>query len=841
MKKLFLLVPALVLTLFANAEVINITPTSPHSSNNLRQVLAEAVTGDIIEMAAGTYVETGNWLAIDDKAVTVRAAEGAEVIIKPEHSVRVKAGSVNQIGKAEFIGVKFDCSALVNEYLFIPSDDKANQSVVLKNCELYDWTANSALIQTSSERRLDVIDIDNCYFHGFEKSIIFLQNTNPINLSVTNSTFANVSGSITNSYYAAPIYVKAPTSGSVLVDHCTFYDVMPMSLSYGVITVDAISDVLVSNCIFARSSSADMCTTNLPTGSNVKNCLTWYYDNWQAYGHYETATVTDCVKANPLFKNAAGGDFSLFASSPARGAGLAGSNLGDPRWAPALTPIAIPATLVPFDALLSEKASIIQSDPDSIFLQTESKTVIEWAKWRVSVAKSGLYDFTAYAKRTNPTGSQRLQIVVLNSAENETLKSKSETGLPTECTLSSGAVNLEAGNTYVIKVLNNYDWAKSKLIKVEATYAGGAIVNIPGQILCEEAVICQVDGGHTPKMYHLENGDLKYNDNGYNLEEYAYWNINATEAGEMAVTLNVANSGHIFSLELYQGETRLDSIGEIWEGDERTLWEDGDITLPNTLTFPSAGSYRLKLLNNQANSGGVLHGITFAPYVAPAGVTMTDTDTDNTAWVAHLDETSDVQLNRTILGGMYNTICLPFTVSSGKCKAIFGSDVELYTLGSATISGDILNLQFNTSSDIWKGTPILIKTSTDIVNPLFEGVTIERETADRTTREAVTFRGTFVQKDFHNGDQVLLLVANNMLSYPLSDRTLKGFRAYFEINNPEASAPIRGARIIAGEQVVTSIDLVDAQTERGVKIIENGQLIIIRDGVHYNALGVQVE
>jgi len=836
MKKLFLLVPALVLTLFANAEVINITPTSPHSSNNLRQVLAAATTGDIIEMAAGTYVETGDWLAVEDKEITVRAAEGAEVIIKPQFSVRVKAP--NAATKAEFIGVKFDCSALESSELFVPSDDNANQKVVLDNCELYDWPNNKALIHSTSSRRLDVIDINNCYFHGFKKSIVFLENANLVSLSITNSTFANIEGAA--EYYAAPIDVRA-TSGEVLVDHCTFYNVNSMSLSYGTVTVNTIADPVVSNCIFMLTETIDRCATNLQAGGDVKNCLTYNYDNWQPYGHYNTATVTDCVKANPLFKDAANGDFSLYAGSKARGAADDASDLGDPRWAIALAPIAIPATLVPFDALLSEKASIIQSDPDSIFLQTESKEIIEWAKWRVSVAKSGLYDFTAYAKRTNPTGSQRLQIVVLNSAENETLKSKSETGLPTECTISTGTVNLVAGNTYVIKVLNNYDWAKSKLIKVEATYAGGAIVNIPGQILCEEAVICQVDGGHTPKMYHLENGDLKYNDNGYNLEEYAYWNINATEAGEMAVTLNVANSGHIFSLELYQGETRLDSIGEIWEGDEKTLWEDGDITLPNTLTFPSAGSYTLKLLNNQAHSGGVLHGITFAPYVAPAGVTMTDTDTDNTAWVAHLNETSDVQLNRTILGGMYNTICLPFTVSSGKCKAIFGSDVELYTLGSATISGDILNLQFNTSSDIWKGTPILIKTSSNIVNPLFEGVTIERETADRTTREAVTFRGTFVSKDFHNGDQVLLLVANNLLSYPLSDRTLKGFRAYFEINNPQASAPIRGARIIAGEQVVTSIDLVDAQTERSAKIIENGQLFIIRDGVRYNALGVQVK
>ena len=832
MKKLFLLIPILVLSLLAKAEVISISNTSHYI---LRTTLASAATGDIIEMAAGTYEETGNWLAVEDKEVTVRPVAGAEVIIKPQFSVRIKAGNTNQVGKVEFNGVKFDCSALESDQLFVPSDDKANQSIVLKNCEFYNWSKNDALIKTNSDRRIDAIEIDNCYFHGFEKSIIFLQNTNSVDLRVTNSTFANVTG-VTDSYDAAPIDVRA-ASGSVLVDHCTFYNVNSKSLSYGTVTVKTIEDPVVSNCIFMLTASVDMCATNLKAGGDVKNCLTYNYDNWQPYGHYEEATLTDCVKGNPLFKNAAGGDFSLYAGSKARGAGADDSDLGDPRWYTTLTPVAIPATLIPFNALLSDKASIIQATPDSIFLQTESEEIIEWAKWNVSVSKSGLYNFKAFAKRTSPSGGQKLQISVLNSAETETLITNLDNSLSADATISSGNVNLTAGNTYVIKVFNNYPWAKSKLIKVEATYEGGAVVNVPGEILCEEAVICKVDGGHTPKMYHLENGDLKYNDNGYNLEEYAYWNINATEAGEMTVALNIARSGHKFGLALYQGDTRLDSIGET----DATMWEGGNITLPNTLTFPSAGSYMLRLFNHQQHSGGALHGITFTPYVAPADVTMTDTDTDNTAWVAHLDETSDVRLNRTILGGMYNTICLPFTVNSTKCKAIFGNDVELYTLGSATISGDILNLQFNTASDIWKGTPILIKTSTDIVNPLFEGVSIERETADRTSSEAVTFRGTFIQTDFHNGDQVLLLVANNKLAYPLSDRTLKGFRAYFEINNPQAGAPIRSARIIAGEQGATNIELVATKVNGLEKMIENGQLIIVRDGVRYNVIGTQVK
>ncbi len=967
MRKLFLLLPALVLAVALNAAVINITPTSPHSSNNLRQAIAAANTGDIIEMAAGTYVETGDWIAFDDKEVIVRAAEGAEVIIKPQFSVRIKAGDVNQVGKAEFIGVKFDCSALESDQLFVPSDDKANQSIVLKNCELYDWSKNDALIKTNSDRRIDAINIDNCYFHGFAKSIIFLQNTNPVNLSVTNSTFANVTG-VTDSYDAAPIDVRAG-SGSVLVDHCTFYNVNSKSLSYGTVTVKTIADPVVSNCIFMLTASVDMCATYLKAGGNVKNCLTWNYDNWQPYGHYNTATKTNCIKANPLFKDAANGDFSLYAGSKARGAGDDGSDLGDPRWYKALAPVAIPATLVPFDALLSEKASIIQSTPDSIFLKTESETIKEWAKWKISVAEDGLYEFTAYAKRTDSDGSQRLQIDVLNSTETETLKSNAKTGLPNECMISPGAVNLVAGNTYVIKVYNNYEYAKTKLIKVEASYAGGKIiaipdtlrpvdairserafvneagelrftddnhtgyihdqwgkwnisvaeagkykfeanvnssngqnyritlknadesatidtwygedndsgerkiatelvdltagnyvlmiedtvkwskgrvvnivasyeggktVNVPGQIIGKYAVI--YDNGYK-KMFHNANGDIEYGNSSTPSGEYAYWNINATEAGKMAVSFNSPSGGHNFLFELYEGTTLRGSVSE--EGTD-AIWEH-NVTLANHLTIPAAGTYTLRVHNRTQWSSAILHSVTIEPYVAPSSVVMIDTDTDNTRWIADLNNTVDVQMTRTILGGMYNTICLPFKLSSAKCKAIFGNDVELYTLGSATLSGDILNLQFNTASDIWNGTPILIKTSSDIVNPLFENVTIESETADHTNGGFVTFQGTFVQKDFHNGDQVLLLMANNQLAYPQQDRTLKGFRAYFQINGGANSAPIRRANIITPNKVPTEINLVELENNGIIKTIENGQLIIIRDGVRYNAMGVMIE
>lgn len=492
--------------------------------------------------------------------------------------------------------------------------------------------------------------------------------------------------------------------------------------------------------------------------------------------------------------------------------------------------IAVPDTLWPVDALRSARA-FVNGDGELRFTDDDHAGYVreQYGKWNINVTDAGKYKFTA---NVNSTNGQNYRITLKSADESSTIGTwYGEDDDSGERQISTELVNLASSN-YVLMIEDTVKYSHGRVANIVASYEGGKTVNVPGQILAKEAVIGKVENGHQ-KMYHLmENGDLHYNDNGSPREEFATWTIHADDACNLSVSFDMnaaSTSGHEFLIELHNNLGKIDSVEET--------------KLTKFLAIPAAGDYTLKLINRKQWSSAILHSITIAPYVAPAGVTMTDTDTDNTAWVANVGGAAvDVQMTRTILGGMYNTICLPFSLNSTKCKALFGNDVELYTLGSATLCGDILNLQFDVASDIHKGTPVLIKTSTNIVDPLFEGVTIESATADHTKRGIVDFRGTFVSMDFNSGDQVLLLLSNNNLAYPQSNKTLKGFRAYFQISGGAASAPVvRGARIIAGEQVVTAIDLVETQNETVQKVIENGQLIIIKDGVRYNVMGIQIQ
>ncbi|MBQ3914472.1 MAG: hypothetical protein II692_03715, partial [Paludibacteraceae bacterium] len=85
MKKIFTFIAAMLVAFAASAAVINITPTSPEASDNLRKALNTAQDGDEIVMAAGTYLETNSdYIAFIGKHVTVKAADGAEVILQPQ-------------------------------------------------------------------------------------------------------------------------------------------------------------------------------------------------------------------------------------------------------------------------------------------------------------------------------------------------------------------------------------------------------------------------------------------------------------------------------------------------------------------------------------------------------------------------------------------------------------------------------------------------------------------------------------------------------------------------------------------------------------------------------------
>lgn len=227
------------------------------------------------------------------------------------------------------------------------------------------------------------------------------------------------------------------------------------------------------------------------------------------------------------------------------------------------------------------------------------------------------------------------------------------------------------------------------------------------------------------------------------------------------------------------------------------------------------------------------------------GAIVLDEEEDNSAVLAvNSGSIQDVDLARsTLLGGYWNTLCLPFALPVSTLGVV---ENGVQTLSGATLNGDELTISFTsfTGETLVAGIPYLVKPANDInISGTYEDKQIA-SIASTVVSGPVTLQGIFSPIALQANDYSTLFVgapdpAGNNLYYPSADGTLKGFRAYFKIADDVApSAPLRRARFVINEQqVATELDATGQLVEPLRKQIQNGQLIIIRDGVRYDVLG----
>lgn len=208
-------------------------------------------------------------------------------------------------------------------------------------------------------------------------------------------------------------------------------------------------------------------------------------------------------------------------------------------------------------------------------------------------------------------------------------------------------------------------------------------------------------------------------------------------------------------------------------------------------------------------------------------------------------------IDRPVLNNMYNTLCLPFDMNAAQIAASSLNGVEIREFTGASVEGTTLNLSVGDPVNaVVAGRPYFVKYSaaSQLDNLHFEDVTINNALLDNmaVTFDGVTFKGTFTPFVMPNGlnfqGGYLFLGQNNQLFWPNTSNPLKPFRAYFyvdvESSTPGNAPKYRGmpARIVEGKNVATGVE--NAQSaNQSTKVIVNGQLIIIKNDVRYNAQG----
>lgn len=218
---------------------------------------------------------------------------------------------------------------------------------------------------------------------------------------------------------------------------------------------------------------------------------------------------------------------------------------------------------------------------------------------------------------------------------------------------------------------------------------------------------------------------------------------------------------------------------------------------------------------------------------------------DNSAVLAAADgHTVAVNFTRPIdaTNGDWYTLCLPFNMSAEQIEAAFGPCQLAILATSEWLSEyNLARIRHTHVSAIEAGVPYLFLPE----NSISGDVTIPGVTIDNTLRPVntayVDYVGTFNPIALADDGYTFYLDDNNMLYHPWENMTLRATRCYYHFHNltPAQMQNIMARVMIDGDanHTPTTVEQITVDPTINGKYILNGQLIIIRDGVEYNAQG----
>ena len=342
---------------------------------------------------------------------------------------------------------------------------------------------------------------------------------------------------------------------------------------------------------------------------------------------------------------------------------------------------------------------------------------------------------------------------------------------------------------------------------------------------------------------------------GASLEQALVWvGGTASVAGIFAITdsynaADVPNAGtHTYNVTFTPSETNKYNIVSggsatlvVNKADQVLTWDFADCTLLPGQTLE---------LNATATCGAMTYLVSGAA-ISVSGTTLTAMEegtvsikathagNENYNAIESPEYTITVSASgytRSVTNGNYGTICLPYGSSNY-------SGAEFYEIAYAEIKdGDATGLyldQIEEGAALVAGKPYIFKATADILIITYEGAMATTPVAGEAG-----LTGTLV--DIAAGGVLVgnYIIAQNKFWDASAENYLNANRAYINktiLLQTEPKSPAPGRRRVSmgetGENAATDVENSQLPMINSQKLIENGQLIIIRDGVKYNAQG----
>lgn len=230
--------------------------------------------------------------------------------------------------------------------------------------------------------------------------------------------------------------------------------------------------------------------------------------------------------------------------------------------------------------------------------------------------------------------------------------------------------------------------------------------------------------------------------------------------------------------------------------------------------------------------------------------------------------THDVRVYHPLQANMYNTICLPFNVTSlpsdlagSTVLRLVSSDLENEELSEETLSDNNVNLyfeqvDFTKGEQMYAGYPYLIMPQSDVKGWVtFAGVnkdSVYTGEGKSFVTDYVSMHGHINPSTIEVDPNTLFLVTDNRLATPSESGVMLGLRGYFTLEGSAAAYSLGEQSVMhIGKKVTTDtpdapeveeeVETTQPATPKTSKIMYQGQIYILRGDEVYTITGNRVK
>ena len=212
-------------------------------------------------------------------------------------------------------------------------------------------------------------------------------------------------------------------------------------------------------------------------------------------------------------------------------------------------------------------------------------------------------------------------------------------------------------------------------------------------------------------------------------------------------------------------------------------------------------------------------------------------DEENAAMTVTLSEDNaknyNIKMRRALKKDDWNTICLPYSLTSDEISPLFGSGTKVETFSDLEYNSETnsYTMKFSAATEITAGTPYLIKPSKDVSDNIYEikdrTITCTSETyvptgtSQTANNTTLTMQGEYNKRmitpfDVTESENIYVISGDKI--YPVnSDVEMKGLRCYFVAKESTTEPSVGGSSMFSNAKVIhsdgtsTDLRLIDAK------------------------------